>query len=388
MVAGRAGGGLCLWDCGEPDARHEKRVGRSFTDKLQGKRVTVRWPSYTTEAQVADLRHAEEIVSLACLPKPEDGKQQHQQREGKENRENRENGSHGGGEASGKSMMRDLASTGCRFRVLSLNRLGMALVWDVCDIPFADNLAQVSGADLGLRIGSRFKLVKSNVIDLAELTAAGSVAPSAMVGITSFAASRDELTTLAVGTSRGVVHKFNRFGTTPKPPRYFSPLAAGGGVGRSGASPVLGLDFSPHDPAALLTCHADGSICLYRTSQPSPVHKWVTGAGAILQVRWSPSNPKAFFSLSSDSELARWRVHGGHGNRDDAPAPAASFAPEETHRLGLTTGGATHPATSFALNHCPPFTGAQAQAQGQQVFLSAAYANGEAAVFIVSDNTD
>ena len=262
LIGGMREGGLCLWDCGEPETKHEQVVGRSFADKLKGRKATVRWPSYTTEGSAGKgvLHMAEEVLEVRSVP---DAK----------------------GEGEGKENV--------QFRAVSLSRLGIG-VWDVCGIPFADNLSQVSGTDLGLRIGSRYKMVKNTVIDFGL--------DFDMKGVPAcFSAARDELTTLAVGTSEGMVYRFNRFGTVPRPPRYFFSDKDKQG------SPVLGLDFSPHEKDLLLCCHMDGSISLYRVTRSSePIRRWKVGS-EVVQVRWSSRDPEVFFALEfRSSRLLRF----------------------------------------------------------------------------------
>jgi len=339
VVAGMEEGGLCLWDCGEPEGAHTTKVGSTFT--------TCRWPSFTTEGQLnLNLMHsAEEIVSVACIP-PATAKEE--------------------------------------FRVVSVNRAGYAIVWDVCDVPFAQNLSQVSGTGLGLRIGSRYKLLKSCVVDAGDL-AADFRRGGGDIRVTCFSAARDEVTTLAVGTSEGLVYRLNRFGARLKPPLYFSPLKGdesnaslvnGTEHGRGlSVPPVLGLDFLPRDPTQLLCCHLDGTICLYRTSHSFPTKTWVWSS-AVLQVKWHPDSPGVFFALDAESNLLRWNV------QDAEPITVHALVASAGER-----GSGVH-ATGFSLS-CP---GEERRGQGEAptmpTFVCSTLSNGRASVFVLADDDE
>ena len=386
VLAGMEEGALCLWDCGEPENLHEKVEIRTDAGSLS---VTARWPSYTTEAHAAmDLRlGAQEVVSVVCIPKPEGKK---------------------------GSDFSDLATTGCQFRAISMNAVGVGVIWDVCDIPFANNLSQVSGTDLGLRIGSRYKLVKTAVIDvmnlmaetLGPLASVGGPGPEggAMAGVTTFAASSDDLTTLAVGTSRGIVYRVNRFGTKPRPPCYFFPQSAeaerlarrrGMDPSSSPVSPVLSVAFSPRDPSLVLCAHLDGTVCLYRTKTSFPIKTWVWSS-AIRQVAWHPETEDSFFALDAYSRLIQWSATGAddasiardsmEGFGSAGRSKLVSQRPLGVHNLVLDRVGDQEESVCFATHfsvNFPDNNKGKAGALGN-AFLCVTFSTGEAKVFILT----
>ena len=370
VLAGTEEGGVCLWDLGEPDSNHGRfEVERGKKDAAAAspgnyfaalaepeaaETIAVRWPSYTTEGQASlDLRHsAQEVVSLFRV---------------------------GGGPeaAAAEDEIEASEAQGARFRVLSVNRCGVSTAWDVCDVPFAQSLAQVTGTDLGLRIGSRYKLVKSGACDVEKLVEGVRGEGSEPVVITAAASAGDDVTTMALGTGEGVAYKCNRFGTRPRPPLYFSPLAHAQESNskllrrQEGlvSSPVTGAAFSPSDPRLLLCCHLDGSVCLYRTTQSFPIQTW-NWSRPLRLVRWHP-NGKTFYALDASSNLVTFDPAGGSGSSEPL-ACRAMVAGEEA------VGGVQ--AASFELS-------ALRESHKEDTFACCALSNGKAAVFVLAGTT-
>ncbi|MEW5309464.1 MAG: hypothetical protein WDW38_001352 [Sanguina aurantia] len=267
VFAGMEEGGICVWDLEETASRHP-------TESVGGSLVVLRRPSYTTEGSSEVITSAAPIVAMCPLAT-----------------------------SSGRS-------TPCQ--LVTLSCWGDVNVYTVSVMARGDTAA--ADADLGVRVGSRVRLLKtSSSIQIGMQALHGGVArPREASALLRQTYALQLLThhsrQFLVGADGGKVLRGSWVGAPPAPKEYIADDHMSEAASSSSASAIPSsattLHASPFYPSAFLAGHDDGTVVLHRADQAAAVLVWFGVAAARVQVvRWSPSRPCAFFVLDAFSTL-------------------------------------------------------------------------------------
>ncbi|GLC72440.1 hypothetical protein PLESTF_001247900 [Pleodorina starrii] len=275
VFAGMEEGGVCAWDLEEPESRHPQ-------EQVGGATLFLRRPSYTTEYLADVATTAAPIVGIATTPRTE--------------------------------------SRARPCQVVSLNGWGTVTVYTA--VLMAPSERNAADSDIGLRPGSRLKLVRTSQISQLGMRTLRAVA-GPRKGAAAAAAqpgqpvALDQLVQtfslqvlpgadmqLLVGSDAGKVLRGSMVGAPPAPKEYVPDDHQSAIANSPAAQPVPScvtcLAASPFVPHVFLSGHSNGTVTLHSVHVSAAAAVWpdVT-RGKILVVRWSPLRPAVFFALDS-----------------------------------------------------------------------------------------
>ncbi|GLI68764.1 hypothetical protein VaNZ11_013255 [Volvox africanus] len=272
VFAGMEEGGVCAWDLDEPESRHPM-------ERVDGANMYLRRPSYTTEYLADVATTAAPIVGIATTPCTE--------------------------------------SRARPCQVISLNGWGTVTVYTAVLMSPAERNAAES--DIGLRPGSRLKLVRTTQISRLGKGTLRMLGPKGigMAAAPGEPVRLDQLVQtfslqvlpgadmqLLAGSDAGKVLRGSLVGAPPAPKEYvpddyMSPMA-----NRTNADPqpscVACMAVSPFVPNLFVSGHSNGNVTLHSVHMSAALLVWPeVSRGKMLVVRWSPLRPAVFFALDS-----------------------------------------------------------------------------------------
>lgn len=263
VFAGMEEGGVCAWDLDEPEGRHPM-------EEVGGQYLLTRRPSYSTEFLADAATTAAPVVGIATTPSTEN------------------------------------RSRPCQ--LIALNGWGTVTVFTVTILPPSDKNA--ADVDLGLRPGSRLKLVRTsqlNRLGMASLRPplSGKL-PTMDQVVQAFALQLlpDHARQFVVGSDCGKVLRGSWVGLPPPPKEYVADdhksTLANCPSSPAEASSITTLHGSPFLRTAFLAGHSNGSIVLHSVDSSAAAAVWLDVSKAkIMVVRWSPTRPAVFFALDA-----------------------------------------------------------------------------------------
>lgn len=306
--AGMEEGGVCAWQLDEPASRHPtETVSGGDGDAAAQTTVVTRRPSYSTE-HLAEASTCGPIVAVVAIAK--DG------------------GGSGGGGKGRSALSRGGGGSGSACQLLALSGWGHVDLYNVMLLSQYDSAA--GDLDLGLRVGSRLRLVNSNSsirlgmqslrrLQPAPMAApvpggAATTAPAAPLADAQMAfcmqllsaaaaagssSSSGPPATFVVGSDAGKVLRGCWAGAPPAPKEYAADdrtsVPASAAASAVLPSRVTSLHASPFCPHAFLAGHSDGTVALHSARHSYPALMWPELArGGVVAVRWSPLRPCVF----------------------------------------------------------------------------------------------
>ncbi|GFR41343.1 hypothetical protein Agub_g2028 [Astrephomene gubernaculifera] len=274
VFAGMEEGGVCAWDLEEPDSRHP-------LESINGLTLFTRRPSYTTEYLADVATTAAPIVGIAATP------------------------------------LTESRSRPCQ--VISLNGWGTVTLYTAALLAPAERNA--ADADIGLRPGSRLKLVRTTQLTRLGMRTLQPLLPAR--GAAMAAQGKEQLAgldqmvqtfslqvlpgadmQLLAGADAGKVLRGSMVGAPPAPKEYVPDDHQSAVANRPSAnfvaSCVTCLHASPFLPHAFVSGHSTGTVALHSVHGSTAAAVWPdVSRGKVLVVRWSPVRPAVFYALDS-----------------------------------------------------------------------------------------
>ncbi|KAG2440517.1 hypothetical protein HYH02_010395 [Chlamydomonas schloesseri] len=270
VFAGMEEGGVCAWDLDEPEGRHPPEQVGDVT-------VFTRRPSYTTEYLADVATTAAPIVGIATTPRTES------------------------------------RSRPCQ--VISLNGWGVISVYTAVILAPAEKNA--ADADIGLRPGSRLKLVRTTQLTKLGMRTLRPLGPQRpppekgtpptldqQVPTYSLAVMPGSDMQLLAGSDGGKVLRGSLVGVPPAPKEYVPDDHKSDIANRPSAPPmpsmVTCLAASPFVPYAFASGHSNGTVAVHSLYGAAAAAVFPdVSRGKIIAVRWSPVRPAVLFALDS-----------------------------------------------------------------------------------------
>eukprot|EP00842_Homolaphlyctis_polyrhiza_P005601 jgi/Hompol1/6041/HPOL_004813-RA len=275
VFAGTCDGGVQAWDLREAGSEHASAQLHPNQDA-----ITIRTPSYCTDGIYVHQRvHEHPIVSIIPLHKYE------------------------------QKIVREVdtgASTSSdsdTFQIATVDTLGLLQLWVVIELKDA---ASVSETDLGMRIGSRIRLVRSSHFQMQH---PDRCAFTREITVHDCKFMRNNIDRLIVATSDGFVSHESRFRDRCFP-RTFIPTKINPQYLLSAplprSDPVTAIETCPHLPIVFAAGHESGLMALYTTQSKYAVVTWSIIHHPISQIEWSPHRPSVIFVLDQDGNIYIW----------------------------------------------------------------------------------
>ncbi|CAG9319513.1 unnamed protein product [Blepharisma stoltei] len=238
-IAGTDVGGILLWDLRESSSFHE-------IIHIDDKKYTLRRPTYSTEG-VVENSHIGSVQKIIELAGPK----------------------------------------GQSFSIASLDNSGQLISWSIAELPIADLAG--SEIDLGLRVGGRVKIVKSNSLAIPNLfklrVASGSV----------FGIDPSDNQKFIYGNSGNLYHG-NRFGNWASPNNFEG----------TGSTPTCVAYSSSENFKHFLVGFSCGSIALYDKNFSAPKENWAHVCGSLIRIGWDPNGKEIFYCIDMNQQLMVW----------------------------------------------------------------------------------
>ncbi|KAH9252556.1 hypothetical protein BASA81_009515 [Batrachochytrium salamandrivorans] len=274
VFAGTADGGVQAWDLREPSSNHMKTKLSSTDDA-----VSIRAPSYSTDGvYVTERSHQNSIVAIIPLHKSEHDIPNHDTVGTKRTPES--------------------------FQLATIDASGYFQLWVVLELKDA---SLDTDSDLGLRIGSRVKLIRSSHF---QMTHPDRNAFTKDICVFDCKFVRNSINEFLVGTDMEFVMHESRF-RSPCHPRIYEPTLSNSATSHLSLSlprsdAVVCIDTCPHNPSLFLVGYASGRIGLYSVHHRSAIRRWLHPHIAIAQIEWSPHRPAVFFVLDNQGCIYVW----------------------------------------------------------------------------------
>ncbi|KAG2446162.1 hypothetical protein HXX76_000757 [Chlamydomonas incerta] len=327
VFAGMEEGGVCAWDLEEAEGRHP-------SEKVGDATVFTRRPAYTTEYLADVATTAAPIVGIATTPRTES------------------------------------RSRPCQ--VISLNGWGVITVYTAVVLSPAEKNA--ADADLGLRPGSRLKLVRTTQLTklgMRTLRPQGPQRPAPEKGVPPSLDQQVPTYSLVVmpgsdmqllaGSDAGKVLRGSLVGVPPAPKEYIPDDHKSDIANRPSAPPlpsmVTCLAASPFVPYAFASGHSNGTVAVHSLYGAAAAAVFPdVSRGKIIAIRWSPVRPAVLFALDSLCTMYTFDLI------------ASKNAPVGMHNFMIHEKGKAVPSLPTYFDMGLVQTGSEAGAKGAPVF--------------------
>ncbi|XP_036366126.1 WD repeat-containing protein 60 isoform X3 [Octopus sinensis] len=260
--AGCVDGSILVWDTREAESLHQ-------SIHLDGVSYTVRHPAYNTAGLMMFTSHHAPVQSICHVPRQ----------------------SYNLKDSRHLSLEPEVS-----FQLLSMDCIGHINIWVIVELTSVQ--AHGSLTELGLRPGSKVKLVQSSTLSIQSPLRD----PLCVSGIQThqLCLLPENPNQIYIATDTGHIVHSVRLGSIPYPRVHYPQKMNGSCV----LSEVLSIDFSPFKLPCFLTGYSDGNIHLYHTNRECAINSWplsMTGISSITQVRWSKTRPCVFYAIADHS---------------------------------------------------------------------------------------
>ncbi|KAL2919858.1 hypothetical protein HK105_200775 [Polyrhizophydium stewartii] len=316
VFAGTQDGGVQVWDLREPAASHTSAVLRGDSEP-----TALRAPSYSTDGiYVKQRAHQHPIVAAIPLHKYDGGAQAGD-----------EDADADTAAAAPRASAPAVESASDSFQLATIDTSGFFQLWVVLELSEAE---ATNETDLGMRLGSRIRLIRSTHIQLMH---PDRHAFSRDIAVHACTFLRNNIDRFLVGTDGGFVSHESRFRdkcfprvfdpATPRRPTTATEMALPPPAALPRSDPVTSIETCPHaaTTSLFLAGHASGLVALYTTRWAAPLMTWPHAVRhAVKRIEWSPHRPAVFSVLDEQGNLYIWDLL--ESDHDPRHVVAASVA--------------------------------------------------------------
>ncbi|XP_051266842.1 cytoplasmic dynein 2 intermediate chain 1 isoform X1 [Dicentrarchus labrax] len=332
VFAGTSVGSVVLWDLREHASNH-------YRLKIGEDEWTFRQPTFSTDAVMAGSGHFSSVTSVEVVPSTVAG----------------------GLRPEVPFLASEEESSGLSFQLASLDETGVLNFWVVVELPKANEAG--SPTDLGLRPGSKVKLLHSSSLLTAERVSPRDAAKTGPLQTLHLKFLPTDSNHFFVCTNMGLVNHGTSHGLKA-PPKFYRFQEAG-------VRPVdvSSIHFSPFMQHLFLVGCGDGSIRLHAVSHEQPVAEWKNGTAGepVVSLHWAQTRPTVFCVLDAASNLHIWDLlkndtepvvtEGIHSDRVTAMAVFGDSGQQNTYSgIALAHESGTIEMQYFTRNLTAPIT--------------------------------
>uniref|UniRef100_A0AAQ6IRZ2 WD repeat domain 60 n=1 Tax=Anabas testudineus TaxID=64144 RepID=A0AAQ6IRZ2_ANATE len=271
VIAGTSVGSVVLWDLREPASNH-------YRMKIGEDEWTFRQPTFSTDSVMANSGHFSAVTSVEVVS----------------------SNVVGGLRPEVPLLASEEESSGLSFQLASLDESGVLNFWVVVELPKATEAG--SPTDLGLRPGSKVKLLHSSSLHTADRGSSREAVNTGPLQSLQLKFLPSDSNHFFIGTNMGLVSHGTSHGLKahPKFYRFQEP----------GTRPVdvTSIHFSPFRQNMFLVACGDGCIRLHGVSYEQPVAEWKssTAGEPVVLLQWAQTRPTVFCVLDAASNLHIW----------------------------------------------------------------------------------
>ncbi|CAN7981120.1 unnamed protein product, partial [Ixodes pacificus] len=274
VVSGSADGSLELWDLRDKFSLSKRFV--ASRDPQPDREYKLKLPAYSTASILKSNYHQSPVVAL-------------------------HNVVHSETLGAGGSTDKYLLSKGGSFSVLSLDEEGVLNIWAVVE---TRSERQGSQTDLGLAPLAKIGLLRAATVRVRDCLPSSDSDFIDGLRTFDFECSPAHANRVLVATDLGCVLHCDLYGGKTSPKMYRSR-------DDNTQTDAKCLSCSPHRIPFFLVGTGAGSLRLHSIKSELAVREWTTPS-EVKSVKWSPSNPAAFFSLDAEGRVSSWDL-----SRDD-----------------------------------------------------------------------
>ncbi|XP_026148002.1 WD repeat-containing protein 60 isoform X2 [Mastacembelus armatus] len=271
VFAGTAVGSVVLWDLREQASNH-------YHLKIGEDEWIFRQPTFSTDAVMANSGHFSSVISVEAVPSTVAG----------------------GLSPDVPLLDSEDESSGLSFQLASLDEGGVLNFWVVVELPKANKAG--SPTDLGLRPGSKVKLLHSSSLLTAERVLPRDAVKMGSMQTFQLKFLPTDHNHFFIGTNMGVVNHGTNHGLKA-PPKFYRFREA-----EDRPVDVTSIHFCPFKPNMFLVGCGDGSIRLHDVSHEQPVAEWKnsTAGEPVVSLQWAQTRPTVFCVVDAASNLHIW----------------------------------------------------------------------------------